>query len=93
MTAALLQRLIDATPLPPSALDVDALLAAFERVLAARQAIIDEVTGVRPIITDDEHRLLHELVARQDAWRDALITAQRLVCERRLGSRAYAAQF
>ena len=87
----ILARLLALTPDPPPAADAEALLAAFEQILAARAVIV--ATLVPPIALDrDARALLLELERRQVAWHDALAAAQRAIGEQRLGAdrmRAY----
>lgn len=83
MAARWLERLRDATPLPP-ATDVAAeLLAAWQPIAAARKAIFDEAD--RPTKLAQEHAALAaQLKAREDAWLAALGTARDRVVAARL---------
>lgn len=74
MTLACLQRLLDATPLPPPGADVDALLASFEAMYATREIVL-ATAGPVTIESPEAQRLLFELVRRDEAWSNALAEA------------------
>ena len=76
MSATLLSRLIEATPLPPETDDVEELLAAFERMYAARLPLLSAATDTALCPTAETRTLLHELVAREAAWQRALAIAR-----------------
>lgn len=88
----LVTRLLDATPAAVAELEPEPLLAAFQAILAARDAILAEVEA--PItLSDTDRPLLVELERRQALWHDALAAALRRVGEQRCGAsqvRAYA---
>ena len=88
----LITRLLDATPASVDDLEIDPLIATFQAILAARDAILAEVEA--PITLSDADRpLLVELERRQAVWHDALAAALRRVGEQRCGAaqiRAYA---
>jgi len=91
-SSMVLRRLLDATPVPPTNADIDGLLASFELVYAQRQAVLD--AGELVIETEADRVVVCELVARQEAWHQALLEAQRQVAEQRQCSarlRGYAA--
>lgn len=86
----ILQRLLDATPMPPVTHDVDELLAAFERISADRQHILDGLVERPPEI---DRELVRELERRHEAWIAAIRDAQKQIGEHRVGVqqlRAYA---
>jgi hypothetical protein len=90
-TVEFLERMLDATPLPPQGCDVDDLLAAFGSMSAERQLLLDAMSEL--VVDDISRQLAHSLVAREHAWRAALTAAQQLVKEQRYGVtklRAYA---
>ena len=84
MTAARwLERLRDATPLPPETDIAAELLTAWQAIAAARKAIFDEAD--RPTKLAHEHApLAAELKAREDAWLAALGAARDRVAGSRL---------
>lgn len=90
MASDLLEQLLEATPPPPTGLDADALLAAFQAMHARRQAIMD---GMRGLLIDAFDPVgVRELAARQEAWQTALGVAMERVREQRIGAtklRAY----
>ena len=79
MTDRWLRRLCDATASPPETDDVDALLAAWAGVVAARQAILDEAP---PAIAPSS--LADELARREDAWSQTLAAARQRVGAHRM---------
>jgi hypothetical protein len=88
----LVSRLLDATPVPADGADADQLLAAFEAMLADREAIL---ALVQPPLTlsDTDRPLLAELERRDSDWQAALAAALRRVGGQRCGAaqvRAYA---
>lgn len=94
----LLIRLLDLTPMPAAMpapgsteADIDQLLAAFEDIVAQRDAVIAMV--VPPItLSETDRPLLIELERRQNIWQDTLAAALRAVGDRRCGAtrlRAY----
>ena len=89
----LLTRLLDVTPAPTPDTDVEALLAAFEAIVAQRAVIL--AGAAAPITLSEMDRpLLVELQRRQNIWQDALGAALRRVGEQRVAAtqlRAYAA--
>jgi hypothetical protein len=90
-TQDLLDALLDATPLPPTDAGPEHLIAEFETVYARRQHVLDQLRGV--VIDGFDKVLVRELVARQDAWRDALAGARETLCRQRAAitkTRAYA---
>lgn len=76
-----LRRLCDATALPPTTDDVDALLTAWASVVAARQALLDEPD--HPVRLDPSP-IVDELATREDAWRQALADARQRVGSHRM---------
>jgi len=84
MATTVLARLLEATPLPPKDVDVDALLVAFEASHARRSAILAELTEPIDTSTSEARELLHHLTTRQDLWREALAAAVAQVREQRL---------
>jgi hypothetical protein len=88
----LVTRLLEVTPASVDEAEAEPLLAAFQAVLAARDAILADVDA--PITLSDADRpLLVELERRQALWHDALAAALRRVGEQRCGAaqvRAYA---
>lgn len=82
----MIRALLDATPPPPDATDVDALLYAFDMMRDARQRILDAMTG--PVVISEEDRALAEaLSARDAAWMDALAHAKECVNHSRVGTK------
>ncbi|MEO6777431.1 MAG: hypothetical protein ABI467_31180 [Kofleriaceae bacterium] len=79
--ASWLQRLCDATPYP-TATAPDALLAAWDIVVVARQRILDEG---KVAIGPDLAVLFAELELRQDTWCAALAAAREALGQQRLG--------
>ncbi len=77
---ATLRLLLEATPVPPGFedggtpddVDTDTILEAFERMRAARDAIIDAVAGDWDLSDPVEVALLTELNERDQLWRRAL---------------------
>lgn len=88
----LVTRLLEATPAQVDEVEVEPLLAAFQAVLAARDAILAEVDA--PItLSDTDRPLLVELERRQSLWHEALAAGLRRVGEQRCAAaqvRAYA---
>lgn len=81
----MIRELLEVTPEPPDATDVDALLYAFDLMRDARQNILDAMTG--PVVISEEDRALVEvLVARDAAWTVALVRAQECVKQSRVGT-------
>ena len=76
MTQAVLQRLLEATPLPPDSDDPTELLAAYEALAARGHAIMHEVPTAPIAATDEDRALICEIAARQDAWRAAIAIAR-----------------
>jgi hypothetical protein len=74
MTLACLRQLLEITPLPPRGADVDALLASFEAVYAAREVVL---AGAGPVTIEspEAQELLFELARRDEAWAAALSEA------------------
>jgi hypothetical protein len=84
-STSVVQALLDATPMPPDDLDVDALLATFTAVHAARQTIMETVSP--PLfVADADQPILEILRHRQRAWLAALDAAMKRVCDQRIGS-------
>jgi DICT domain-containing protein len=77
-----LQRLLDATPLPPATREIDELLTAFALVHAAREAILAELANDPPV---RDAALMRELVTRNDAWRIAIEDAKRQIAGQLVG--------
>jgi hypothetical protein len=75
-----LRLLLESTPIPrgfedggtPDDIDADYLVAAFERMRDAREAIIDAVQGSWDIEDPVDIALLSELNERDQIWRHAL---------------------
>jgi hypothetical protein len=92
MISELLHRLIEATPAPPSGLEIDELLAAFEAIIARRAELIERLAP--PLqLTEIDRPLVVEHERRDAAWKSALTTALEVVGHQRHGSdqlRAYA---
>jgi hypothetical protein len=89
-----LEALVDATPVPPSGVDADTLIAAFAEVSARRQAIMDAATSLIVVATDADAALVQLLRARQHAWLEVLAAARDEVQAQRIGTtklRGYAA--
>jgi hypothetical protein len=88
----LLTRLLDVTPAPLPDTAVEALLTAFETIVAQRAVILAGVAA--PITLSEMDRpLLVELQRRQNIWQDALGAALRLIGDQRVAAtqlRAYA---
>jgi hypothetical protein len=85
MTATeLLARILAITPAPPMTDDVEVLLAAAAEVHAARELLLAAASPVMPAPLDPARR--SELEARQQAWTDALSSAQRRVGGQRVGA-------
>jgi len=82
----LIDALLAVTPMPPSEVPVDELIAAFTGVASRRQAILDAVREVAPVTSDDDRAARDELMARQDAWHTALATAREAVGQQRVGT-------
>jgi hypothetical protein len=81
-----IRELLEATPFPPDAADVDALLHAFDVMRAARQQILDAMVG--PVVISEEDRALADaLVARDAVWTDALARAKASVGASRMGTK------
>lgn len=70
-----LRALLDATPEPPETSDPDVLLAAFEVMAAARQALVGQL--VAPVVEDPD--ALAMLAERERAWFAAIRRAQQTV--------------
>lgn len=91
-TSELLHQLIAATPARPPEADIDALLAAFEAVVAERAQIFEQLE-VPLQLADADRPLMHEIERRDAIWQDALTAALRQVGEQRHANgqvRAYA---
>ncbi|MEO8698606.1 MAG: hypothetical protein ABI867_01150 [Kofleriaceae bacterium] len=90
-TLEFLERMLEATPVPPTDSDVDGLLAAFQAMVAERQVLLDQMSG---LVVDAAYRAIaNTVIARERVWRDALAVAQQLVKSQRVGAtqlRAYA---
>jgi hypothetical protein len=89
---SVIERLLAATPLPPVA-DIDALLAAFDEMFAARAAILAEL-GAPVAVTEAERGQLAEIEQRNAAWQQAFSEALAEITQHRLGAhrlRGYAA--
>ena len=88
----ILAQLLDATPLPTPGREIEPLLATFDGILAARDAIL--TTIIPPLVVADADRpLLAELERREALWQDALRDARLQVGQQRCGAsrlRAYA---
>jgi hypothetical protein len=99
----LLVRLLDLTPMPASVPapgsapgsaedpDIDQLLAAFEDIVAQRDAVIARIAPPMTL-SETDRPLLIELERRQNIWQDTLAAALRAVGDRRCGAsrlRAY----
>jgi hypothetical protein len=72
MSLALLQQLVELTPLPPATHDADELLVAFKAMYEARQPLLSQL---RPPIenTPEARAAIDELSARDAAWEQALV--------------------
>jgi hypothetical protein len=79
VTDSWLRRLCDATASPPETDDVDALLAAWAGVVAARQAILDEAPAALA-----PSPLADELARRETAWSHTLAAARERVGAHRM---------
>lgn len=92
MTAReLLQRLLDATPIPPADYeDLAALLAASARVVTAREQILASAEAT-PIATEEERGMLRELEGRQFAWQVSLAIARERVASHRANAKKLSA--
>lgn len=91
---ALLQRLLEATPLPPHDCEINALLVAFGVMHDRRRAILAEVATEPVVVDGGERDLVDELKARQLAWQEMLATAKQATADQLRGTaklRAYAA--
>jgi hypothetical protein len=91
----ILVRLLDLTPEPPSGLEADQLIAAFEEIVVARDGVIAAVAEIAlPVsLTDDVRALFVELKRREALWQDALTAARQRIGQQRCGAeklRAYA---
>lgn len=77
---ATLRMLLEVTPVPPGFedgatpydVDSEALLAAFERMRAAREAVLDAAAGSWDVADPVDVALLTELNERDQLWRRAL---------------------
>ena len=92
-THEVLARLIELTPVPPPDAEIDALLAAFEAIIAQRAELLDSLAP--PLQLGEAERPLVLEIERRDAiWQAALTAAMRTVTAQRHGNeqlRAYAA--
>lgn len=73
--------LVEATPPPPEG-EPDALLAAFDAVVAVRAEILARLTPAAAPIGMEAEALRVELARRDQAWLDALGRAQGVVGDR-----------
>jgi hypothetical protein len=79
-----LERLLAATPLPPTECEIEELIAKFTAMHEARQRIIEELG---PVTGPIDPALKAELVDRHARWQAALEAATRLVHAQRRGIR------
>lgn len=78
--SATLRMLLEVTPVPPGFedgatpydVDSEALLAAFERMRAAREAVLDTAAGTWDVSDPVDVAMLTELNERDQLWRRAL---------------------
>lgn len=84
MASDLLEQLLEATPPPPTDLDGDAMIAAFQHMHAARQAIMNSMQGL--LIDGFDRAGVRELAARQQAWHDALAATMERIREQRIAA-------
>jgi len=87
MTTAILRELIDITPMPPEGADADAIIAAFDVMFEARQAVLLLITE-KLADTEENRALVRELAARDEAWEQALTVARDAVGAHRSGAKA-----
>jgi hypothetical protein len=74
VNAEILREVVELTALPPDTSDVDELLAAFNAMYAARNAVAS--TLVLPLENTEETRtLVCELASRDAAWSHVLTSA------------------
>lgn len=78
-------RLRDATTAPPQTDDIDTLIAAWDVVVAARQALLDHAPNLRSVVVEVVVVLGVEIEARQQAWRNAFAKAREKVGAQRVG--------
>ncbi len=83
MASDLLEQLLEVTPYPPTGLDADALLVAFQQMHAGRQAIMQGMQGL--LIDCFDPTGVRELAARQEAWHTALAESMERVRSQRIG--------
>jgi hypothetical protein len=84
MASDLLEHLLEVTPYPPEELDGDVLLAAFQQMHAARQAIMDSMQGL--LLDGFDRAGVKELAARQEAWHAALAASMERIRAQRIGT-------
>lgn len=79
----LLAQLVDVTQPPPAADDPEALLTAFDAMVATRAALLAQLEARMPVPLSDAARALgEELRARDHAWLAALGLARQTVADR-----------
>ncbi|HEY4176528.1 MAG TPA: hypothetical protein VGM90_06845 [Kofleriaceae bacterium] len=94
MSVDRLQALIDLTPAPPATTDPDELIAAFEAMYVARQAVLTTIQEKFPDTTE-VRLLVAELAARDAAWETALLVRKDALARARRNTtklRGYARQ-
>jgi hypothetical protein len=76
-STSVLARLLAATPLPPLTDDTDELIERYLHMEDERKTILAELSPDPARVTGSVDRaLVLELLARQEAWRDAIVGAQ-----------------
>lgn len=81
----MIRELLEATPEPPEAAEIDALIYTFDTMRDARQKILDSMVG--PIVISEEDRALAPtLAARDAAWMELLQRAKTAVGNSRVGT-------
>jgi hypothetical protein len=76
-STSVLGRLLAATPLPPITEDADELIETYLAMEDARRAILAELSpDPRKVTGAVDRAFVLELLARQEAWRDAIVGVQ-----------------
>lgn len=91
-TRSVLLQLLEVTPPPPAAGEIDDLLTAFESIIARRAELIERLAPPLALAAEDRP-LVAELEQRDAAWQAALTSALETVGRQRHGAdqlRAYA---
>ncbi len=80
------ERLLEATSPPPETDDITMLLAAWASVVSARQALLDEADRPQTVMPEDR-AITTEILAREQLWRTALLSARHRVGAQRIHMR------